>query len=165
MFFFFSVINVFPCFYRTQMLRLTVIYWPSLQLLGWFVAAPIILAILYVMFLPIFTILVRKFSAGPSSPKAPLLALTDVNVKVRDVWLTLQLSNVLSTTLVWSKCRCAWHCLYIEIYRIWSSFKLSKHVKPNVVIMWCYGKYERNKNICLMVIPMKHWYSSICSSF
>lgn len=54
-------------------------------LLGWFVAAPIILAILYVLFLPIFTILVRKLSAGPSSPKAPLLALTDVDLKVRDV--------------------------------------------------------------------------------
>ncbi|XP_009593017.1 uncharacterized protein LOC107820904 [Nicotiana tabacum] len=51
-------------------------------LLGWLVAVPFILAGLYVVFLPCFTILVRKFSTGPSSPKRPLI---DVKVKARDV--------------------------------------------------------------------------------
>ncbi|XP_038713240.1 uncharacterized protein LOC120007125 isoform X2 [Tripterygium wilfordii] len=38
-------------------------------LLGWLVAAPFILAALYVVFLPCFKILVCKFSTIPASPK------------------------------------------------------------------------------------------------
>uniref|UniRef100_A0A5B7C6B4 DUF2062 domain-containing protein n=1 Tax=Davidia involucrata TaxID=16924 RepID=A0A5B7C6B4_DAVIN len=54
-------------------------------LLGWLVAAPFILATLYILFLPCFKILVRKFSAAPSSPKKPLHSHTEVRLKVRDV--------------------------------------------------------------------------------
>ncbi|KAG9136681.1 hypothetical protein Leryth_004464 [Lithospermum erythrorhizon] len=44
-------------------------------LLGWLVAAPFIMALLYVLLLPCFTILVRRFSSAPSSPSAPLLSI------------------------------------------------------------------------------------------
>ncbi|PIN02053.1 hypothetical protein CDL12_25431 [Handroanthus impetiginosus] len=64
-------------------------------LLGWFVAAPLILGALYILSLPCFKILVRKFSAVPSSPKKPLNSMssprkplnspTEVRLKVRDV--------------------------------------------------------------------------------
>ncbi|PHT50727.1 hypothetical protein CQW23_10474 [Capsicum baccatum] len=65
-------------------------------LLGWLVATPFILAGLYVLLLPCFTILVRKFSSGggvpsspkravPTSPKMIVQPLTEVRVKVRDV--------------------------------------------------------------------------------
>ncbi|XP_009602501.1 uncharacterized protein LOC107816181 isoform X2 [Nicotiana tabacum] len=70
-------------------------------LLGWLVATPFILAGLYVLFLPCFTLLVRKFSSGQpikinsvpsspkkivsSSPKKAVQPLTEVRVKVRDV--------------------------------------------------------------------------------
>ncbi|OMO77626.1 hypothetical protein COLO4_25070 [Corchorus olitorius] len=54
-------------------------------LLGWLVAAPIILAILYTVFLPIFKVLVPKFSSVPMSPKKPLLSHSEVRLKVRDV--------------------------------------------------------------------------------
>ncbi|XP_010252390.1 PREDICTED: uncharacterized protein LOC104593964 [Nelumbo nucifera] len=54
-------------------------------LLGWLVAAPFILTILYVIFLPIFKYLVPKFSTLPSSPNKPLISHTDVRLKVRDV--------------------------------------------------------------------------------
>lgn len=56
-----------------------------LAILGWLVAAPIILAALYLLFLPCFTILVGRFTSGPLSPRTPLLSLSDVNLKVRDV--------------------------------------------------------------------------------
>nr|GLL32616.1 uncharacterized protein LOC109152189 isoform X4 [Ipomoea trifida] len=55
-------------------------------LLGWLISTPFVLAALYVLFLPLFAILVRKFSAVPASPKTPLLQTpTEFNVKVRDV--------------------------------------------------------------------------------
>ncbi|XP_059297358.1 uncharacterized protein LOC132050230 [Lycium ferocissimum] len=70
-------------------------------LLGWLVAVPFILAGVYLLFLPCFTILVRKFSsvppskitsvpsspkrAVPPSPKKAVQPLTEVRVKVRDV--------------------------------------------------------------------------------
>lgn len=38
-------------------------------LLGWLIAAPFILGALYVVFLPVFRYMIRKFSAVPSSPK------------------------------------------------------------------------------------------------
>ncbi|KAM7253322.1 hypothetical protein ACFE04_025940 [Oxalis oulophora] len=40
-------------------------------ILGWLIAAPFILAGLYVVFLPCFKILVRNFSSGPISPRTP----------------------------------------------------------------------------------------------
>ncbi|KAK4708828.1 hypothetical protein R3W88_029753 [Solanum pinnatisectum] len=70
-------------------------------LLGWLVAVPFILAGVYILFLPCFTILVRKFSslppskitnvpsspkrAVPPSPRKVVQPLTEVRVKVRDV--------------------------------------------------------------------------------
>ncbi|KAF5738817.1 hypothetical protein HS088_TW12G00010 [Tripterygium wilfordii] len=53
-------------------------------LLGWLVAAPFILAALYLVSLPCFKILVRKFSTIPSSPKKSALH-PEVRLKVRDV--------------------------------------------------------------------------------
>ncbi|KAK3014790.1 hypothetical protein RJ639_009121 [Escallonia herrerae] len=53
-------------------------------LLGWLVAAPFILATLYILSLPCFKILVCKFSPVPSSPKKPLQPHTEVRLKVRD---------------------------------------------------------------------------------
>ncbi|KAJ4713894.1 E3 ubiquitin-protein ligase [Melia azedarach] len=50
-------------------------------LLGWLVAAPFILAALYILLLPIFKILVFKFSSIPSSPKKPLHPHSDVKLK------------------------------------------------------------------------------------
>lgn len=40
-------------------------------LLGWLVAAPFVMALLYVLLVPCFTLLVRKFGSAPSSPKLP----------------------------------------------------------------------------------------------
>ncbi|KAI3464250.1 hypothetical protein Pfo_020913 [Paulownia fortunei] len=64
-------------------------------LLGWLVAAPLILGALYLLSLPCFKILVRKFGAVPSSPKKPLNSISsprkplnspsEVRLKVRDV--------------------------------------------------------------------------------
>ena len=54
-------------------------------LLGWLVAAPFILVILYIIFLPCCKLLVRKFSPVPSSPKKPLHPHMEVKLKVRDV--------------------------------------------------------------------------------
>lgn len=55
-------------------------------LLGWIVAAPFILGAFYVVFVPCFSYLVRRFSPVPSSPKAALLhSLSEVKIKVRDV--------------------------------------------------------------------------------
>ncbi|KAJ8647387.1 hypothetical protein MRB53_000410 [Persea americana] len=53
-------------------------------LLGWLIAAPFILGILYVVFLPCFKYLLHKFSAVPSSPMHPL-PHPEINIKVRDV--------------------------------------------------------------------------------
>lgn len=50
-------------------------------LLGWLVAAPFILATLYIIFLPCFKLLVHKFSAVPLSPKKPLHSHSDVRLK------------------------------------------------------------------------------------
>ncbi|KAL3335188.1 hypothetical protein AABB24_031405 [Solanum stoloniferum] len=46
-------------------------------MLGWLVAVPFIIAGLYIVFLPCFTILVRKFSTRPPSPKTLLQPLTE----------------------------------------------------------------------------------------
>lgn len=46
-------------------------------MLGWLVAVPFIVAGLYVVFLPCFTILVRKFSTRPPSPRMLLQPLTE----------------------------------------------------------------------------------------
>ncbi|KAL5714683.1 hypothetical protein ACHQM5_016612 [Ranunculus cassubicifolius] len=56
-------------------------------LLGWLVASPLILVVLYLALLPCFTILVHKFSNRPPSPKTPLLSQlsAEINLKVRDV--------------------------------------------------------------------------------
>uniref|UniRef100_A0A2P2KEX5 Uncharacterized protein n=1 Tax=Rhizophora mucronata TaxID=61149 RepID=A0A2P2KEX5_RHIMU len=54
-------------------------------LLGWLVAAPFILAVLYIIFLPCFKILVLKFSTVSMSPKRPQNLLSEVKLKVRDV--------------------------------------------------------------------------------
>ncbi|CAH9073114.1 unnamed protein product [Cuscuta epithymum] len=55
-------------------------------LLGWIVAAPFILAGLYILFLPCFAILVSKFSGTvlPSSPKIPLIQ-PHAELKVKDL--------------------------------------------------------------------------------
>ncbi|BBH08699.1 hypothetical protein Prudu_020959 [Prunus dulcis] len=50
-------------------------------LLGWLVAAPLIFAALYILFLPCFKVLVPKFSTVPSSPKKAL-SPTEVRLKV-----------------------------------------------------------------------------------
>lgn len=54
------------------------------QLLGWLIAAPFILGILYVVFLPCFKYLLHKFSAVSSSSMQPL-PHPEINIKVRDV--------------------------------------------------------------------------------
>ncbi|CAO2834428.1 unnamed protein product [Amaranthus hypochondriacus] len=51
-------------------------------LVGWLFAAPFILALLYVLLLPCFKILVRKFSSAPTSPKKPK-GHEEVRLKVR----------------------------------------------------------------------------------
>ncbi|KAF3776988.1 hypothetical protein EJ110_NYTH46822 [Nymphaea thermarum] len=51
-------------------------------LLGWLIAAPVILAVLYVLFFPCFKYLIRKFSI-PSAPSAPLYSLSEVSAKAR----------------------------------------------------------------------------------
>uniref|UniRef100_A0A7N0UML4 DUF2062 domain-containing protein n=1 Tax=Kalanchoe fedtschenkoi TaxID=63787 RepID=A0A7N0UML4_KALFE len=53
-------------------------------LLGWLVAAPFILGGLYVLFVPCFKVLVRKFSGNPLSPRSPV-ASSELLIKVRDV--------------------------------------------------------------------------------
>ncbi|KAL6213057.1 hypothetical protein ACLB2K_012505 [Fragaria x ananassa] len=50
-------------------------------LLGWLVAAPFIFAAVYILSLPLFKVLVHKFSKGPSSPKRPL-SPSDVRLKI-----------------------------------------------------------------------------------
>ncbi|XP_004506459.1 uncharacterized protein [Cicer arietinum] len=54
-------------------------------LLGWVVASPLILGILYVVLLPCINYLIRKLSSPPSSPKMPLQPFSEVGFKVRDV--------------------------------------------------------------------------------
>ncbi|KAJ8769956.1 hypothetical protein K2173_009038 [Erythroxylum novogranatense] len=54
-------------------------------LLGWLVAGPFILSALYIISLPCFKILVRKFSTVISSPKKPPNSHAEIRLKVRDV--------------------------------------------------------------------------------
>ncbi|GMH31403.1 hypothetical protein Nepgr_033246 [Nepenthes gracilis] len=51
-------------------------------LLGWLIAAPFILGMLYVMFFPCFKFLVHKFNTVPSSPRRPLYTHPEVRLKV-----------------------------------------------------------------------------------
>lgn len=53
-------------------------------LLGWLFAAPFIMALLYVLFLPCYKVLVRRFSSDTSSPKKPLYSSAEVKLKVRN---------------------------------------------------------------------------------
>ncbi|CAM8921653.1 unnamed protein product [Rhodiola kirilowii] len=53
-------------------------------LLGWLVAAPFILGGLYILLLPCFKVLVRKFSSNPLSPRSPV-SPSEIKIKVRDV--------------------------------------------------------------------------------
>ncbi|KAI5593939.1 hypothetical protein POPTR_003G048300v4 [Populus trichocarpa] len=55
-------------------------------LLGWLVAAPFILAALYIIFLPCFKVLVHKFSTVPSSPKKPSNSLAEIKLKCCEEW-------------------------------------------------------------------------------
>ncbi|XP_060964525.1 uncharacterized protein LOC115705711 isoform X2 [Cannabis sativa] len=50
-------------------------------LLGWLIASPFIMGILYLIFLPCFKILVHKFSVAPSSPNKSLLSQSEVMLK------------------------------------------------------------------------------------
>lgn len=53
-------------------------------LLGWVVAAPIILAVLYILFLPCFKFLLHKYGTVTSSPKKEHLLHSEVRLKVRN---------------------------------------------------------------------------------
>ncbi|KAI9070633.1 hypothetical protein K1719_047405 [Acacia pycnantha] len=53
-------------------------------LLGWLVAAPFILGTLYIVFIPCFQILVRKFGSVPVSPK---IGLPSLETKLKSVLL------------------------------------------------------------------------------
>ncbi|KAD4385264.1 hypothetical protein E3N88_25432 [Mikania micrantha] len=54
-------------------------------LLGWMVMAPFILGLLYILFVPCFTMLVRKFSSSVPSPRGDdEPSYTEVMLKVRD---------------------------------------------------------------------------------
>lgn len=85
-----------------------------LQLLGWVVAAPIILGGLYILSLPCFKILVYKFSTASSSPKkqsssnsspkvqtssitSPRMSFSsspgEVRLKVREAWAGIKSSH------------------------------------------------------------------------
>uniref|UniRef100_A0A7N0UU22 DUF2062 domain-containing protein n=1 Tax=Kalanchoe fedtschenkoi TaxID=63787 RepID=A0A7N0UU22_KALFE len=54
-------------------------------LLGWLIAAPFIMAILYVVLRPCCRLLVRKFGSIPLSPKKSDLPEMEIILKVRDV--------------------------------------------------------------------------------
>ncbi|KAJ4953584.1 hypothetical protein NE237_030416 [Protea cynaroides] len=54
-------------------------------LLGWCIAAPFILAALYLVLLPCFKRLVSKFGPPPSSPRKQLQSHPEVRLKIRDV--------------------------------------------------------------------------------
>jgi hypothetical protein len=41
-------------------------------MLGWLVAAPVVLAVLYTIFVPCFKYLVGRFGGIPSSPRTPM---------------------------------------------------------------------------------------------
>ncbi|KAF7824920.1 cytoplasmic membrane protein [Senna tora] len=56
----------------------------SHALLGWLMASPFVLGTLYIIFIPCFKVLVRKFGT-PLSPKKVLHPNTDIRLKVRDV--------------------------------------------------------------------------------
>nr|XP_034900020.1 uncharacterized protein LOC118037945 isoform X4 [Populus alba] len=51
------------------------------KLLGWLVAAPFILAALYIIFLPCFKVLVHKFSTVQSSPMKPSNSLAEISLR------------------------------------------------------------------------------------
>ncbi|KAJ6932563.1 hypothetical protein NC651_008101 [Populus alba x Populus x berolinensis] len=53
-------------------------------LLGWLVAAPFILAALYIIFLPCFKVLVHKFSTVQSSPMKPSNSLAEISLRSGD---------------------------------------------------------------------------------
>lgn len=61
-----------------------------LQLLGWLVASPFILGVLYLFFLPLFKYMVYKFGVIPSSPSRlshghSVHSHPEIKVKVRNV--------------------------------------------------------------------------------
>lgn len=53
-------------------------------MLGWSVASPLILAALFLVFLPVFKILVDRFGNLPSSPKKPVHSFPEQKLKVRN---------------------------------------------------------------------------------
>jgi hypothetical protein len=75
----------FPKFTEWSIFKISYLLVKLLQLLGWLAASPFILGTLYIVFLPCFRILVRKFSTVPLSPKKPLLSHSEIRLKVRDV--------------------------------------------------------------------------------
>jgi len=56
-----------------------------LQLIGWVIAAPFILAVLYTVLHPCFKYLVQKLKPRPSSPMKQLHPRDDLKIKIRDV--------------------------------------------------------------------------------
>ncbi|KAF9587129.1 hypothetical protein IFM89_039646 [Coptis chinensis] len=62
---------------------------------GWLIAAPFILAILYVAFLPCFKLLVHKFSALPSSPKKQVHSQAEDKLKLSESGLKKELREML----------------------------------------------------------------------
>ncbi|GLT93927.1 hypothetical protein SLE2022_116950 [Rubroshorea leprosula] len=80
-------------------------------LLGWLVAAPFILAILYVLFLPIFKVLVPKFSTIPLSPmksfplhsEVALKEMEDLNFPVK---MARSVGMICKPSVVQLDCRC-----------------------------------------------------------
>lgn len=68
-------------FLSKNLTHLKSLFW---QLLGWLIATPFILGMLYVFFLPCFKYLVHKFTVDPSSPRQPH-PCAEINIKVRDV--------------------------------------------------------------------------------
>lgn len=58
-----------------------------LQLLGWLVATPFFFIALYVVLMPCFKILVRKFGAVASTPKTPTSVDIELNPKPRLAWI------------------------------------------------------------------------------
>ncbi|CAK7344527.1 unnamed protein product [Dovyalis caffra] len=68
-------------------------------LLGWLVAAPFILAALYIIFLPCFKVLVHKFSAVPLSPKKPSNSLAEIKLKVLGLIMSEENPTTVSISL------------------------------------------------------------------
>ncbi|XP_020087854.1 uncharacterized protein LOC109709897 [Ananas comosus] len=54
-------------------------------LLGWTVAAPFVLGSLYLVLIPCFKFLVRKFRPNPSTRDEPLIRNAETTIKVRDL--------------------------------------------------------------------------------